>query len=199
MERNRELQNKMLKMKESTQRVVCVAVVAGGLAWAIGFVAGTILTLPDRKETKAALAGVEAKAEKSIEEERKNVQTTIASIKAKAEKELNMERDNTKTARAEIVRLENKRDSAIAELKQVRQKYHKALRKLKDFEDMLVAKAAKSNKQREGRITYKDNVNKWSEARLRLDPKEKGDYDFQEVSINIKPRFILPDNLGMGN
>jgi len=179
LERNRELQNKVLKMKESTQRVVFFAVVAGGLAWAIGFVVGAILTLPDREKTKVALAAVEAKAERRIEKERKNAQATIASIKAKAEKELNIERDNRKTGRAEIARLEDERDSAIAEVKQVKQKYYEALRKLKEFQDMLVAKAAKNNKRREG--------------------EQKGDYHFEEVSIKMQPRFILPDKLAMGN
>ncbi len=191
MERNRDLQNKMLKMKESTnRRVVWVAVVAGGLAWAIGFIAGAILTLPDREETKAALAAAEAKAERRIEEERKNAQATIASIKAEAENELNTEREaeeifmaelarkvqeNAENVKAEIARLKDERDSAIAE------------------RDSAIAELNQVKQQ------YDEALSRWNETRLSLDPEEKGNYDFQEVSINIKPRFILPDNLGMGN
>lgn len=179
MERNRDLQNKMLKMKESTQRVVWVAVVVGGLAWAIGFMAGAILTLPDREETKAS----------------------IASIKAEAKQELNKAREGAETAITLIARRErnayNKRKEAaetvIAKLNTMKQQYDAEIARLKDERDSAIAELNQVKKQ------YDEALSKWNETRLSLDPEEKGNYDFQEVSINIKPRFILPDNLGMGN
>jgi len=174
-----KVQNKRIKMKESTQRVVWVAVVVGGLAWAIGFMAGAILTLPDREETKA----------------------TIASIKAEAKQELNKAREGAETAITLIARRErnayNKRKEAaetvIAKLNTMKQQYDAEIARLKDERDSAIAELNQVKKQ------YDEALSKWNETRLSLDPEEKGNYDFQEVSIKMQPRFILPDNLGMGN
>ena len=180
----------MIEIKESTQKIILIAIVTGALAGVTGFIAGAILTLPNTERTKASIAAAEDKAKKRIGEELKNMNAAITSIKAKSAQELHEEREDTrvaieiiaqnardnylkrkkavKTVKAEIARLMAERDSAIAELNQMKQQYGETL--------------------------------SWqNETRLSLDHEEKGDYDFQEVSINIKPKFILPDDIGIGN
>ena len=165
-----------------------VGIVVGALAFAIGFVGGAILTMPDRTETDKILKQAkeeagwakeeadmaikernrlkdelkQAKEEARIAiEERDDAQATIASMKAQVVK-------FAASADAVIEGFKDERDSAIAELNQVKQQYNAAL-------------------------------SKRNETRSSLNPEEKGDYDFQEVSTNIKPTFILPDNLAIGN
>jgi hypothetical protein len=160
-------------MKEIKHRNVWVPAIVGLLAFGLGILIGNLMTFPDREKTKATIASIEASAKNRIEEERNKATNEVISIerslKANAEKVQTEYADKIKTA-----------DAAIAEVVRLKNERDSAINEL--------------NRMRQQYI----DMSNTKEEQLNTNPGKEDDYEFQEVSFKINPRFILQDDLGMG-
>jgi uncharacterized protein (UPF0335 family) len=101
------------------QNTLVVAIVSGAICFAVGFIGGALLTMPDREKTKSAIAAVEAKAEK----EQTVAQQEIKAAKEETERLRGEQKSVTtelKEAKAETAHLSNELKLITAELTQAR-------------------------------------------------------------------------------
>jgi hypothetical protein len=66
------------------QNTIIVAIASGAICFAIGFIGGALLTMPNREKTKSTIAAVEAKAE-AAKEETKHLKNELSLLTAKLE------------------------------------------------------------------------------------------------------------------